>query len=328
MNTVFITGGAGFIGSHLTDAYLAAGSKVIVLDNLSTGSLENLRRAQTSPNFEFIEGDLAEEGLVSQAVRRSDLVVHLAARIGLKLVIESPLKTLEANVKGTEVVLACATHARVRTIITSTSEVYGLTVKFPSHEDDPITFGSPKNGRWSYACSKAYDEFLALALFAERGLPVTVVRLFNTVGPRQSARYGMVLPRFVRQALAGEPLTVYGDGSQTRCFGYVADVVWALQKLAAEPRALGEIFNLGNPEEISILDLAHRVLERTQSPSPIEHVPFTSAYGQGFQEIVKRVPDIGKIARLTGFAPHATIDQIIDSVLASQRAGLRTAGVQ
>lgn len=327
MKTVFITGGAGFIGSHLSDAYLEQGWKVIVLDNLSTGSLQNLDRARSSPDFEFVEGDLADELLVSLAVQRSTLVVHLAARIGLKLVMESPLKTLETNAKGTEVVLKHATQARVRTIVASTSEVYGLTTKFPSHEDDPITFGSPKSGRWSYACSKAYDEFLAFASFAECGLPVTVVRLFNTVGPRQSARYGMVLPRFVRQALAGEPLTVYGDGSQTRCFGYIADVVSALQMLAAEPRAHGEIFNLGNPQEISILDLAKRVITRTNSTSTIEHVPFTSAYGQGFEEIMKRVPDIGKIARLTGFAPKASIDQIIDSVRESQAGEPRHAGI-
>lgn len=319
MNTVFITGGAGFIGSHLSDAYLADGWKVIVLDDLSTGSLANLEHARRSANFEFIHGDVLDDALVAAAVRRSDLIFHLAARIGLKIVIESPLRTLEANVKGTEVVLRQAAVRGVRTIIASTSEVYGLTTKFPSNEDDPIMFGSPAHGRWSYACSKAYDEFLALAYFRENGLPATVVRLFNTVGPRQSARYGMVLPRFVRQALSGEPLTVYGDGTQTRCFGNVCDVVWALQHLALEPRAAGGIFNLGNPEEITILELARRVLAATRSLSEIQCVTFTSAYGEGFQEIMKRVPDIRKIQSLIGFKPAASIDEIIRAIIESQR---------
>ena len=319
MSTVLITGGAGFIGSHLSDAYLAAGWKVIALDDLSTGSLFNLRNALQSPNFEFLEGDVCDEALVRAAMSRSDLVVHLAARIGLKLVIESPLKTLETNAKGAEVVLRCATAAQVRIILASTSEVYGLATKLPSHEDDAITFGSPAVGRWSYACSKAYDEFLALALARESGLPVTVVRLFNTVGPRQSARYGMVLPRFVRQALAGEALTVYGNGSQTRCFGYVRDIVWALRTLAAEPRAVGEVFNLGSPEEITILELAHHVIAATQSGSAIEFVPFSKAYSAGFEEIVKRMPDIGKIGALIGFKPSASIDDVIRAVVQSQR---------
>ncbi len=319
MSTVLITGGAGFIGSHLSDAYLAAGWKVIALDDLSTGSLLNLRSALQSPNFELLEGDVCNESLVSSAVSRCDLVVHLAARIGVKLVIESPLQTLESNAKGSEVVLRFATAARVRLIFASTSEVYGLATKFPSHEDDAITFGSPAIGRWSYACSKAYDEFLALALARERGLPATVVRLFNTVGPRQSARYGMVLPRFVRQALAGEALTVYGDGSQTRCFGFVSDIVWALRKLAAEPCSLGKIFNLGCPDEITILELARHVLAATQSSSAIEFVPFSEAYGVGFEEVVKRIPDIRKISALVGFKPSASIDDIIRAVVQSQR---------
>jgi UDP-glucose 4-epimerase len=328
MSTVLITGGAGFIGSHLSDAYLARGWKVIALDDLSTGSVANLQSAMRSPNFEFIQEDLTHDFTVAAAVRRSDLIVHLAARIGLKLIIASPLKTLESNVKGTEVIVQHAVARGVPIVIASTSEVYGLSSKFPSQEEDPIVFGSPKCGRWSYACSKAYDESLAFANYHENGLQSIIVRLFNTVGPRQSARYGMVLPRFVRQALAGEPLTVYGDGSQTRCFGHVNDAVWALMKLADEPKAIGDIFNLGNPQEISIRALAERVIEATGSSSSIDYVPFSDAYGEGFEEIMKRVPDIEKIHSLIGFRPENSLDDIIASVTASQRSGFVTAQIQ
>jgi UDP-glucose 4-epimerase len=316
---VLITGGAGFIGSHLGDALLACGNRVTALDTLETGSRKNLELAMTSSNFRLVVGDIRDEKLVQRLVSECDVVVHLAARIGLKIVIESPAKTLKTNAHGTDVVLEAATSFHRRTIVASTSEVYGLATRIPSAEDDPITFGSPAKGRWSYACGKAYDEFLTLALARERMLPATVVRLFNTVGPRQTGRYGMVLPRFVRQALAGDPLTVYGDGSQTRCFCYVGDVVAALAAMLDEPQTIGEIYNLGNPEEVTIFELAQRVIASAGSSSKISFVPFDEAYEAGFEEIRRRVPDITKIRRAIGFAPSATLDQIIASVIDSVR---------
>ncbi len=320
MSTVFITGGAGFIGSHLCDHYLKAGWNVIVLDDLSTGRTENLEFAKLSSNFEFVHGDVQDNVCVAKAVQKSDLVVHLAARIGVKLVIQSPLKTLESNVKGTEVVLRHAADRGVRTLIASTSEVYGLTERYPSHEDDPVVFGSPAIGRWSYACSKAYDESLALAYYRELKLPATVVRLFNTVGPRQSAHYGMVMPRFVLQALLGEPLTVYGEGMQTRCFAHVDDVIKALSDLAGAARAVGEVVNIGNPQEIKIIDLAQKVIDAVGSSSTIEFIPFAEAYGEKFEEIMRRVPDIKKAQSLIGFEPRATVDNVIHDLIVSQRS--------
>ena len=325
MSTVLISGGAGFIGSHLCDAYLALGWNVVAIDDLSTGQMANLAGAQGSQNFRFVQGDVADKALVERAMEGCEVVVHLAARIGLKLVIESPLKTLAANVRGTEVVLECATARKLLTVVTSTSEVYGLTTKFPSSESDPISFGSPEIGRWSYACSKAYDEALALASHRESGLPAIVVRLFNTVGPRQSTRYGMVLPRFVRQALAGEPLTVYGDGHQTRCFGHVHDAVDGILKLTRNPEAIGKVFNLGNPQEIRILELANKVLRQTGSEAPIECVAFDVAYGSGFEEIMRRVPDISRIRSIAGFEPSRSIDDIVRDVVAYQRTQAVTA---
>lgn len=314
-----ITGGTGFIGSHLTDALLAKGHSVVALDNLETGSRDNVEKALTSRNFELVVGDICDAPLVDKLARKSDVVVHLAARIGLKLVIESPLRTVDVNVRGTEAVMGAATRYRCRTIVASTSEVYGLATKIPSAEEDPITFGSPSKGRWAYACSKAVDEFLALALARERGLPSTVVRLFNTVGPRQSARYGMVLPRFVRQSLANEPLTVYGDGMQTRSFCYVGDVIGALLAILDNDATIGEIYNLGNPQEVRILDLAHEVIRQTGSTSTVRFVPFDEAYAAGFEEIHRRVPDIAKLQQTVGFVPRVTLNEIIASVIESVR---------
>lgn len=315
MSRVFITGAAGFIGSHLADAYLAAGWEVVGLDDLSTGRRENLSLAAANRNFRLVVGDVCDDGLVGETIANCDLVVHLAARIGLRLVIDSPLRTLESNAKGTEVVIRHATARKLRTIIASTSEVYGLTTRIPSHEDDPIAFGSPAKGRWSYACSKAYDEFLALANYRENDLPATVIRLFNTVGERQTGRYGMVLPRFVRQALAGEPLSVYGDGRQTRCFGSVRDVVRAVIRIAHEPQAVGEVINIGNPEEIEIVELARRVIARTNSLSTIEYLAFDDVFGAGFEEIIRRVPDIRKARALLGFEPLVHLNEIIADVI-------------
>lgn len=319
MKRFLITGGTGFIGSHLTDALLAQGHSVIALDNLETGSRENVEHALTNRNFELVVGDICDAPLVDKLARKCDVVVHMAARIGLKLVIESPLRTVDVNVRGTEAVMGAATRYRCRTIVASTSEVYGLATKIPSAEDDPITFGSPSKGRWAYACSKAVDEFLALALARERGLPSTVVRLFNTVGPRQSARYGMVLPRFVRQALANEPLTVYGDGSQTRSFCYVGDVINALLDILACDATIGEIYNLGNPQEVRILELAREVIRQTGSTSTLRFVPFDEAYAAGFEEIHRRVPDITKLHDTIGFVPRVPLDEIVASVIESVR---------
>lgn len=320
MNKRFlITGGTGFIGSHLTDALLAKGHSVIALDNLETGSRENVESALSNRRFELVVGDICDAPLVDKLARKSDVVVHMAARIGLKLVIESPLRTVDVNVRGTEAVMGAATRYRCRTIVASTSEVYGLATKIPSAEEDPITFGSPSKGRWAYACSKAVDEFLALALARERGLPSTVVRLFNTVGPRQSARYGMVLPRFVRQALANEPLTVYGDGTQTRSFCYVGDVVGALLDILDCDATVGEIYNLGNPQEVRILDLAHEVIRQTGSASTVRFVPFDEAYAAGFEEIHRRVPDITKLHETVGFVPRVSLSEIIAAVIESAR---------
>jgi UDP-glucose 4-epimerase len=316
---VLVTGGAGFIGSHLCDALLACGDRVTAVDTLETGSRDNLELAMTNERFRLVVGDVCDERLVQRLVREADIIVHLAARIGLKIVIESPAKTLETNVHGTDVVLNVAASHHRRTLLTSTSEVYGLATRIPSSEEDPITFGSPMKGRWSYACAKAYDEFLALALHRERMLPATVARLFNTVGPRQTARYGMVLPRFVRQALSGEPLTVYGDGTQTRCFCYVGDVVGALVAMLDEPSTVGDVYNLGNPEEVTILELARRVIDATHSKSGIVYIPFDQAYESGFEEIHRRVPNISKLRSAIGYAPATTLDEIIASIVDSLR---------
>lgn len=317
MSRVLITGGAGFIGSNLADALLARGDAVCVLDNLESGSLDNLHAAMAFEHFRFVEGDITDPILVDTLVRGCDIVVHLAARIGLKLVITSPLDTIRTNVKGTEIVLDAAARYKRRTLLASTSEVYGLATHIPSHEQDPIMFGSPTKGRWSYACTKALDEFLALALHRERALPATVLRLFNTVGPRQTGRYGMVLPRFVAQAIAGEPLTVYGDGQQTRCFCYVGDVVSALLAIMDEEKTIGEIYNVGNPDELRIIDLAHRVIALTNSQSTIRYMSFEEAYERNFEEIARRVPDITKIRNAIGFEPRTDLDQIIQSVIAT-----------
>ena len=314
MNRVLVTGGAGFIGSTLCDALLARGNEVTAVDDLSTGTLTNLNHAAGYASFTFIEGDIRDARLIERAMAGQDAVVHLAARVGLRLVLNSPIETIESNVRGTAAVLDAATRHRTRTIVASTSEVYGLATRHPSSESDPITFGSPTRGRWSYACSKVYDEFLALALQRERGLPATVVRLFNTVGSRQSARYGMVLPRFVRQALAGEPLTVYGAGTQTRSFCHVLDVLDALTTLIDRPVGVGDVFNIGNPAEISVLDLARMVIARTRSASAITFVPFADVFSNGFEEIERRVPDIAKAQDELGFFPSRTLESVIDDI--------------
>ncbi len=311
MSRVLITGGAGFIGSHLADAYTMAGHSVIALDNLSSGDRSNLDGAMQTGRCELVEADVRDAAIVRELVARSDLVIHMAARIGLKLVVASALATIEDNVEGTQALLRETATRGCKTIVASTSEVYGLSTRIPSAEDDPMVIGSPQKSRWSYACSKALDESIALAYQREKGLPAVVVRLFNTVGPRQSARYGMVIPRFVRQALEGRPLTVYGDGTQTRCFCYVGDVVKAIMALGETAAAVGTVVNVGNPNEIAIVDLAKRVIAMAQSQSQIRFVPFEEAYEANFEEIMRRVPDISRARAMIGFSPSVDLNQIL-----------------
>ncbi len=319
---VLVTGAAGFIGSHLTDHLLEHGHAVVGFDDLSAGSLDNLVLAQERREFSFIHGDVRNRIAVDEALRGCDAVVHLAAHAGVRMIVDSPLAALEVNARGAEVVLHAAAQARTPTLLASTSEVYGHSLRFPSREDDPISIGSPTIGRWSYACAKIYDEFYALALHRERELPVVISRLFNTVGTRQSGRYGMVVPRLIQQALAGEPLTVYGDGTQTRSFCAVEDVVAVLlRQLERLDSSNGEVFNIGNPAETTIADLAKRIIERTSSHSTLAFIPFGEAYPAGFEEIMRRVPDISKAQRLLQFQPRVALDETLDAIIASLRAG-------
>ena len=312
-----ITGGAGFVGSHLAEALLAQEHEVFVIDNLSTGSIENLEHLKSKPRFHYTIHSILDEPVLAELVDRVDVVFHLAAAVGVRLIVESPVNTIETNVHGTERVLSLANKKRKKVLITSTSEVYGKANAVPFREDGDLVMGPTSKGRWSYACSKAIDEFLALAYHKERRLPVVVARLFNTVGPRQTGRYGMVVPSFVKQALLGHPLTVYGDGQQTRCFTFVTDVVGQLVALAQDERAVGEVFNIGNDrEEITILDLARRVKARSGSKSEIELVPYERAYEQGFEDMQRRVPDLAKLRALTGYEPRVGLDEIVDRVIA------------
>jgi UDP-glucose 4-epimerase len=310
-----ITGGAGFIGSHLADALLAQGHETIVLDDLSTGSIENIAHLKGLPGFSYTIDSVTNEGLLAELIDQSDVVFHLAAAVGVKLIVERPVHTIETNVHGTEVVLKHANKKKKLVFVASTSEVYGKSADVPFREGADLVLGASVRHRWAYACSKLLDEFLALAYFKEKKLPVVVVRLFNTVGPRQTGRYGMVLPTFVRQALASQPITVFGDGTQSRSFTYVADVVDALLRLAGEPRAVGEVFNVGNTEEVSIAALARRVKALTCSDSPIHFVPYDEAYEAGFEDMPRRVPDISKVQALIGYEPRMSLDDIIRTVI-------------
>ena len=310
-----ITGGAGFIGSHLADACIARGDEVFVIDDLSTGTRDNLTQFDGHPRFHFTAGSVRDSDLVEELVERCDVIYHLAAAVGVKLIVESPVRTIETNVRGTEVVLAAAGRHRKRVLIASTSEVYGLSEQVPFREDGNLVMGATNKGRWSYACSKAIDEFLALAYFREKQLPVTIVRLFNTVGPRQTGRYGMVVPTLVAQALAGKPLTVFGNGKQTRCFGYVGDVVKALLALMDRPDSVGEVFNIGSTEEVSITQLAERVRMLTGASSEIIYIPYGEAYEEGFEDMPRRVPDISKLKRFIGFSPRTSLDDILRAVI-------------
>jgi len=312
---VLITGGAGFIGSHLADAYLDRGDEVFVLDDLSTGSIDNIRHLRARPGFHYTIESVHHAPTVAELVDQCDVVFHLAAAVGVKLIVESPVRTIETNVHGAEVVLAAANKKKKKVLIASTSEVYGLSDDVPFREDGNLVLGATSKGRWSYACSKAIDEFLALAYWRERKLPTVLVRLFNTVGPRQTGQYGMVVPTFVKQALTGRPITIHGDGSQSRCFTDVGDVVSALVGLMDHPAAVGEVFNVGSQEEVTILDLAERVRKLTGSDSEIVRIPYEQAYGDGFEDMPRRVPDISKIHGLIGYQPRKSLDQILQGVI-------------
>ncbi len=312
---VLITGGAGFVGSHLAEALLERGDEVFVLDNLSTGSIDNIGHLKSHPRFHYTIDTVTNEPLLAEMIDRCDTVVHLAAAVGVKLIVEAPVHTIETNVHGTEVVLKHANKKKKLVLIASTSEVYGKSVEVPFREDADLVLGATAKHRWAYACSKMIDEFLALAYWKERKLPVIIVRLFNTVGPRQTGQYGMVLPSFVRQALAGQPITVFGDGAQSRSFTYVGDVVRAMVALINEPAAVGQVFNIGNGTEISINALAARVKELTGSNSPIVKIPYDQAYEAGFEDMPRRVPDISKISALTGYAPTVELDEIVTRVI-------------
>jgi len=310
-----ITGGAGFIGSHLSEALLATGNEVLILDNLSTGSIENIAHLKGRPGFEYFVDTVDNEPLLAELIDRSDVVFHFAAAVGVKLIVEQPVRTIETNVHGTEVVLKHANKKKKLVVIASTSEVYGKSDDVPFREDSDLVLGPTPKHRWAYACSKAIDEFLALAYYKERKLPVIVVRFFNTVGPRQTGRYGMVIPTFVRQALAGEPITVFGDGTQSRSFTHVADVVSALIKLVNEPAAIGQVINIGSAEEISISALADRVRRLCESASPIKYVPYDEAYETGFEDMPRRVPDLTKVMEMIGYRPRHTLNDILLHVI-------------
>jgi UDP-glucose 4-epimerase len=315
----FITGGAGFIGSHLAERLIADGDEVWVLDDLSTGAIANLDGVLGHPRFRHRIGSVTEPELVGELVDRADVVFHLAAAVGVRLIVERPTHTIETNVRGSEVVLQAAAKKGKLTVIASTSEVYGKGVKLPFHEDDDLLFGATTKSRWAYACSKAIDEYLALAYLRERGTPVVITRFFNTVGPRQTGRYGMVLPTFVRQGLAGEDITVHGTGEQRRCFGYVGEVVECLVRLVRAPGAVGQVFNVGNDQEVSINALAELVRARTGGHSRIVHLGYEEAYPEGFEDMERRVPSLEKLERTIGYRPSLGIEEIADRVVASMR---------
>lgn len=313
METFLITGGAGFIGSHLAEAALNQGYRVLVLDDLSSGSIDNLASVRSHPNFEFVPESVTSRHVLAELVDRADLVFHLAATVGVFNIIESPVATIMNNIGGTETVLKMAAKKRKKVIVASTSEVYGKSAATPFREDGDLVIGATAKSRWSYASSKVVDEFLALAYWREYKVPTVVVRLFNCIGPRQTGRYGMVVPRFLTQALAGEDLTVYGTGNQSRCFTYVSDIVEWLMLLAANDRAVGEVFNLGNPGELTITELARKVIEVTGARVGIRYIPYAQAYEEGFEDMERRVPDITKVKALTGYSPLVDLDQALCS---------------
>lgn len=310
-----ITGGAGFIGSHLAEALLSRGDHVFILDDLSTGSVENIRHLKTQKNFHYFFDSITNKHLLAELVDEADVVFHLAAAVGVRLIVESPVRTLETNVHGTQLVLDAASKKKKLVFAASTSEVYGKSDKVPFVEDADLVLGPTTKGRWSYAASKALDEFLALSYWKEKHLPVVIARLFNTVGPRQTGRYGMVLPNFARQALDGAPITVYGTGQQSRCFCDVRDTVQAILGLIGNDRAVGEVINIGNDQEVSIEDLAYVVKDRAKSSSPITYIPYDQAYEPGFEDMQRRVPSLEKLQNFAGFRPRIALVEIVDRVI-------------
>ena len=316
---VLITGGAGFIGSHLADKLLASGHRVIALDNLSTGRHSNIQHLLERTDFEFVLGSILNADLVDDLVARSDAVFHLAAAVGVELIVEKPLESLATNIRGSETVFEKAHKYGTKVLVTSTSEIYGKNTSDRLGEEDDRILGSPLKSRWSYSEAKAIDEILAYTYWKEKGLQTVIVRLFNTVGPRQTGSYGMVIPRFVSQAVRNEPITVYGNGEQTRCFCYVGDVVEALVELIDNEEAYGKVFNVGGTEEISMSDLAHRVTHIADSSSKIKYVSYEDAYEEGFEDMERRVPDISRINSLIGFKPSVGLDEIIELVVTEQR---------
>lgn len=314
-----ITGGAGFIGSHLAERFLEQGDRVVLLDNLSTGSMENIRHLKSAENLEYHLDGIENRQLLAELVDDADVIIHFAAAVGVKLIVESPVRTIETNVNGTQLILEAASKKKKLVLLASTSEVYGKNTKVPFREDADLVLGPTTKGRWSYAASKALDEFLALSYWKERNQPVIVARFFNTVGPRQTGRYGMVLPNFVKRALANHPIEVYGDGKQSRCFCDVKDTVEALSRLLPLEKAIGEVVNIGNTEEISMENLARMVKQRTNSSSTIEYIPYDKAYEPGFEDMMRRVPCIDKLHGLTGFRPQTSLSEIIDRVAAFYR---------
>lgn len=320
MQKVLITGGAGFIGSHLAEALVAEGKEVSVIDDLSTGSLDNLAPLRGNKQLKFTEGSVQDEAAVSRLVAEADFVYHLAAAVGVELVVRQPIRTLEDNVRGTENVLVAANRRGAGVLLTSTSEVYGKSEKAQFREDDDLLIGPPTFARWGYACSKLLDEFLAMAYWREKQLPVHVVRLFNTVGPRQTGRYGMVVPRFVQAAVGGGPIAIYGDGKQSRCFCHVSDVVRALVALPRYPEAVGQIYNIGSTEEVTILELAQRVKRFTKSHSELQFIPYDEAYAKDFEDMRRRVPSIEKVKQLTGWQPTKSLDEIIRQTVEHARS--------
>lgn len=324
--TYLVTGGAGFIGSHLIESLLAAGHRVFALDDLSTGRAANLDAVRRHPNFHFARAKVTDSVVLDRLASQSDVVIHLAAAVGVKLIVDHPVETIEINVNGTEAVLKAALHYECRVLIASTSEVYGKGSRIPFAEDDDVLLGSTMKSRWSYAASKMIDEFLALAYHREFGLPVTILRLFNTVGPRQRGRYGMVVPRLVAQALSGEPMTVYGTGEQQRCFCDVRDVVEAIIGLSEHRQAVGRVFNVGSTEETSIFSLAERIRTLAESSSPIIRIPYDQAYSPGFEDMQRRVPDTSRIHQLLGWTPRRCLDEILTSVVEAHRIHTQAIG--
>jgi UDP-glucose 4-epimerase len=325
MMRYLVTGGAGFIGSHLTEELLSQRDEVCVVDNLSTGAIENIRHLKGRPGFSYVLDTVLNKNVMAELIDDADSILHLAAAVGVRLIVDSPVRTIETNVRGTEVVLELAAKKKKPVVIFSTSEVYGKSDSPQFSEDDDLVLGPTVKSRWSYAASKLIDEFIGLAYHRERGVPVTVIRLFNTVGPRQTGRYGMVVPRFVGQALANEPITVFGDGTQTRTFTHIKDAVWAIARIAEKPDAIGEVFNVGGRQEISIAGLAQFVKSTLKSASSIVYVPYHQAYEEGFEDMRRRVPDLRKLQNFIGYDPKRTLEDIVLDVAAHQTRAARRA---